>query len=453
MVVFGALLIFRPELFSAKTSSPSLETPLSSTIETQTDGVVLESEVDSVSEEAQVEVFINLIDGAEVVFIPAGIYTIGSEDGEDDENPVHDVVLDEFYMYKYEVSAAQYLDFLDQFEVNEILDEGWMWARGNAYYDYYPTIEMLDGGFQLFDPDINLPATGISWEGANQYCSWVGGRLPTEAEWEAAAHGQTDNLYPWGNEDPTCDRAFFNTCRPPSSQYPDEIGNRPDGASPFGVEDMVGNVSEFVYDWYDAEFYSISPEINPVGPDESTYVNVVRGGNLIASSWNLRVSDRSSATYGTHHEYIGFRCMLPEDPTPNQSASEEADTITNPIDDAAIVLIPAGTYTIGSGGEEDEKPVHDVVLDEYSMYKYEVTASQFADFVNQAEPGVVLLEWVGVGITTHNLRITNETIRPVQGRSDHPANGISREGADAYCQWAVEACPLKLMGSSRPWEH
>ena len=186
---FGALLIFRPELFSAKTSSPSLETPLSSTIETQTDGVVLELEVDSVSEEAQVEVFINLIDGAEVVFIPAGIYTIGSEDGEDDEKPVHDVVLDEFYMYKYEVSAAQYLDFLDQFEVNEILDEGWMWARGNAYYDYYPTIKDFNGGFQLFDPDINLPATGISWEGANQYCSWVGGRLPTQAEYKVAAHG------------------------------------------------------------------------------------------------------------------------------------------------------------------------------------------------------------------------------------------------------------------------
>jgi formylglycine-generating enzyme required for sulfatase activity len=233
------------------------------------------------------------IDGMEMVLVPAGEFPMGSEDGSENERPVHEVYLDAFYIDKYEVSNAQYEKCVKAGKCDAPADIS-SYSRdsyyGNPSYADYPVIY-------------------VSWYNAQDYCAWVGGRLPTEAEWEKAARGTTVRAYPWGDGDPNCSLA--NSHNDATGSYcvgdTSAVGSYPTGASQYGAVDMAGNVWEWVNDWYSDTYYSGSPYANPQGPSTGTY-KVVRGGSWI-SDWDvLRTATRYYGGPDGRNYSFGFRC-------------------------------------------------------------------------------------------------------------------------------------------------
>jgi formylglycine-generating enzyme required for sulfatase activity/serine/threonine protein kinase len=234
-------------------------------------------------------------DGMTMVYVPAGEFSMGStnadSDAYDDEKPQHTVTLDAFWIDKTEVTNAQY---------GECVEAGACPApsQSSSYTrsSYY--------GNSSFD---DYPVLFVGWNQASDYCRWVGARLPTEAEWEKAARGTDGRKYPWGNGVPDCNEANYwgkeDGCVGDTSQ----VGSYPAGASPYGALDMAGNVWEWVADWYDSDYYAISPGRNPRGPDSGS-TRVLRGGSWFSIQRHVRAAYRRSyvPSYAYHH--VGIRC-------------------------------------------------------------------------------------------------------------------------------------------------
>jgi formylglycine-generating enzyme required for sulfatase activity len=240
-----------------------------------------------------------------MVYVLAGEFEMGSEDGEDNEKPVHTVYLDAFWIDQTEVSNTMFADFLNQQGNQTEGGETWLDAS-----DSHVQIHLDGITWKANNGYVDHPVINVSWYGANAYCSWVSRRLPTEAEWEKAARGTNASVFPWGN-DIDCSLANFRyDCIGDTSP----VGAYPNGASMYGVLDMAGNVWEWVSDWYASTYYRSSPGSNPQGPSNSnTNTRVRRGG-----SWNQTGSYtsyvRSSNRAGSSPEYaasnLGFRCAV-----------------------------------------------------------------------------------------------------------------------------------------------
>jgi formylglycine-generating enzyme required for sulfatase activity len=151
------------------------------------------------------------------------------------------------------------------------------------------------------------PMVNITWDDAVTYCEWVGGRLPTEAEWEKAASWDAEAkmkfVYPWGNEAPTDAILNYNN----NVGYTTRVGTYLDGVSPYGLFDMAGNVWEWVNDWYNETYYQNSPSSNPLGP-VSGVQRVVRGGAWRAKDNFVRSAHRGPYNPAKYTIYVGFRC-------------------------------------------------------------------------------------------------------------------------------------------------
>lgn len=248
-------------------------------------------------------------DEPNMVLIPAGEFQMGSnhEWAENDENPVHTVYVDAFYMDVYEVTNADYKKFID---ANP------QWQKGRYKSSRYEGYEEL----YLFDWDGNDYLSGqgnhpvhVNWHAAMAYAAWAGKRLPTEAEWEKAARGGlTNQLYPWGS---AIDYSKANYERNPSTV---PVGSYP--PNNYGLYDMAGNISEWCLDMYDPDFYRNSPQRNPIaGVDSITNLinnftdiksdRVLRGGDWVFGPQYLRVSDRYWAPPTRSYTAKGFRCV------------------------------------------------------------------------------------------------------------------------------------------------
>jgi formylglycine-generating enzyme required for sulfatase activity len=269
-------------------------------------------------------------DGADMVLVPAGEFWMGStaaqvEDfragcpkgGGDErvcktwgagEMPRHRVRLDAFYIDRYEVTNARFERFAAATGHRTTAErEGhshvwrqdggkWQWTRSG-------TAEWRRPDGQGSRNAADHPVVHVSWYDADAYCRWSGKRLATEAEWEKAARGPDDRIYPWGETPWDASRGNGNM----SVGATRPVGSYPSGASPYEAHDMAGNVTEWVADWFSEDYYQRSPAENPRGP-ESGARRVLRGGAWIRPS-SLRVSARDSVAPGERSAAIGFRCV------------------------------------------------------------------------------------------------------------------------------------------------
>ncbi|MEJ0100675.1 MAG: SUMF1/EgtB/PvdO family nonheme iron enzyme [Pseudomonadota bacterium] len=222
-------------------------------------------------------------DGAPAVLVPAGKSVLG-----DDENtPLREIYTNAFYIDKVEVTVARYARFLKA-------------TSSLQPPDYWDEVDAAK--------DADKPVIGVSWRDADSYCKWAGRRLPTAAEWERAARGADQRMYPWGNEPPDAARA--NSGRDEADKpYADGVavvGAHPTGASPFGVQDLAGNVGEFVADWY-SESFPHEDVRNPRGPAAGTD-KVIKGGSWYDAPARLVVARDAYAGLDYRSDDTGFRC-------------------------------------------------------------------------------------------------------------------------------------------------
>ncbi len=227
-----------------------------------------------------------LIDRMHLVFIPAGQFGMGNT-YDRGVMPLHRVLLRGFWMDRTEVSNAEYGQCVAE-GVCQPPTSFSSYTRseyfGNPTYAAYPVIY-------------------VSWDDANSFCRWAGGRLPTEAEWEHAARGEAGGMYPWGDQPPTDSLSNFGFGVGDTSP----VGNYPSGASPYGVLDMAGNVAEWVADWFENDYYSLAPLSDPMGPGE-TGAHVVRGGSWLDNAIMVRSDLRLGYPPDSAYVNLGFRC-------------------------------------------------------------------------------------------------------------------------------------------------
>lgn len=289
--------------------------------------------------------------GVTMRLVPAGEFTMGSDADEalaecqkyksdcqrgwfTDEEPSHEVYLDAFYMDIYEVTNTAYkacvtADVCDPPQRTSSLNRDNYY--GDSQFDDYPVIY-------------------VDWNQAQTYCEWRGASLPTEAQWEKAARGDGGRTYPWGN---TFDGTKVNFCdknclfkwadKTVDDGYTDTspVGIYEGGKSPYGIYDMAGNVSEWVADWHDDDYYSSSPDANPLGPSSGQFPGV-RGGSWNDEAYLLVLSSRDWNSPLSAYPSFGFRCATSAVFTNSTLIAESSPS------DEATILIDC-KYTVANG--------------------------------------------------------------------------------------------------------
>jgi len=221
-----------------------------------------------------------------MVLIPGGRFMMGSEDGNNDQKPEHEVYVNAFYIDMTEVTVAQYQQFINATGYRE--PKKW---EEQLQYPYHPVVHVL-------------------WYDANAYAGWAGKRLPTEAEWEYAARGGNTGVegkpkynFPWGN------KAYHDLANYYSifgEEAIKSVGSfAPNG---YGLYDMAGNVWEWCADWYDKDYYKNSPSRNPKGSSTGKG-RVMRGGSWNTAANNMQYANRSGVNPTSSEKDIGFRCV------------------------------------------------------------------------------------------------------------------------------------------------
>ena len=228
-----------------------------------------------------------------MIYIPEGYFQMGrSSGGRQDARPLHFVFTSAYYIDKYEVSNAQYKEFVD--------------ATGYTEPPFWND--------EKFNPP-NHPVVGVTWEDAMAYARWRGGRLPTEAEWEKAARGTDGRLFPWGSK---WEKGFFFYFvniygEDDNFAFTAPVTYFEGSRSPFGIFNMAGNVWEWCLDWYQKDYYRISPERNPEGPGPGV-MKVLRGGSWINDIDGVEITRRARNFPNILKKMYGFRIVRPAGP-------------------------------------------------------------------------------------------------------------------------------------------
>jgi formylglycine-generating enzyme required for sulfatase activity len=224
--------------------------------------------------------------------------------GFEEEIPAHDVTLDPYYIDLHEVTNAEFAAFLT--EMGNQSGGGVQWYEAT---DADARLQFAADQWQPVPAYADHPATEVTWYGAHAYCEWLGGRLPTEAEWEKAARWDPATgevrVYPWGPTQPTAAEA--NYAMTGTGTRP--VGSFEAGRSPLGLYDAAGNVFEWVADWFQPGGYSADPVSNPQGPADGM-LKVIRGGSWGDNAFFLRAANRGTLIPTGALNFVGFRCAM-----------------------------------------------------------------------------------------------------------------------------------------------
>jgi formylglycine-generating enzyme required for sulfatase activity len=224
------------------------------------------------------------VDGATLIAVPAGKFVMGDRR---QDSPEHLVQLEDYWIYSTKVTNRQYALCVEAGECTP--PEA---AQALTYLN--PSRQ-------------NDPVVGVNYLQAGSYCSFVKGRLPTEAEWEKAARGPLGDIYPWGNQMPDCDLANYEGCLGTTASVVDT----PSGESYYGGLQFAGNAQEWVADWYEAGYDTSSLRENPSGPSKGER-RVIRGSSFTSPMNALEPSIRSFALPDESRPDLGFRCLVEE---------------------------------------------------------------------------------------------------------------------------------------------
>ena len=359
-------------------------------------------------------------DGMEMVFVPAGEFIMGSDDGEPDEQPAHVVYLDAYWIDRYEVSLKQYLNCVEA----GVCSDGYIYTVGINSSNY---------------------PVEVQWSDANRYCGWVGKELPSEAMWEKAARGTDGRTYPWGYEEPLAQ--FVNLTGAIKN-----VKSFPSGVSPYGIYNMVGNVSEWTSDWYDENFYRYSPYKNPRPINQSIY-RVVKGMDIGDLRPSNRVPVSTVLRLNAVISFSGFRCVAhPSYIEINQYSSNELIQIVTPtltpsptpapeltvgstriseVDGMEQVYVPAGEFTMGSDDSwPNERPAHVVYLDAYWIDRSEVRVEQYQKCID-------------AGVCRDNWKYASIYYGAILNPAKYPIIYVSFNDAYRYCSWAERRLPTE----------
>lgn len=216
--------------------------------------------------------------------IPGGVFVMGSDADDPEDAPSHEADLPAFEIDRFEVTNLDFAAFAD----------------ATGYVTYAEDHSVANWRDEWGIGQDNHPVVMVTWDDARAYCEWLGKRLPTEAEWETAARGDDGRRFPWGNDwDPNRANVKERGLRGTSA-----VGSFGDGASPFGVEDMVGNVWEWTADWYQAY-----PGNTTADPYYGEQFRVTRGGGWFDEEPQATAFNRNAADPGkTANDDLGFRC-------------------------------------------------------------------------------------------------------------------------------------------------
>ena len=357
-------------------------------------------------------------DGGVLVYVPAGAFTMGN--GSPDA-PEKSVSLDSYWIYKTEVTNSMYAFCVSVGACAPPAQEVGSPVYDNPVYANYPIV-------------------GVSWDMAANYCTWMGGGLPTEAQWEKAARGSSGALYPWGSGEPSCDLGNFSGCVGGLT----DVTKYAEGASPYGALDMAGNVFEWVNDFYSENYYNNAPATNPSGP-ESGDSRVVRGSGYETSIEQTASAIRHPAGNAYHSHDLGFRCVVQQPPA-LAPMCQTSSYIPSAVVSSADCQLP--DVSIGSSYCEFNRPYTSVLLDTDATFEIRTDGYRCDDAVIN---GQRYLTCTGLDGTTGEVTVCNpacSSLPDVTGASSVCDPGYGLDTGTGTClyspvspEFGVAGCP------------
>lgn len=334
LVILLSLLLSACNLPFGSTAVPTEEVPLA-TLELPL--APTETPVPLIPENPTIGSTLTWFDTSTLVFVPGGEFTMGADEPEiKDFNPAHPVELGGFWIYSTKVTREMYNLCASLGQCTPVAansNEPRSTLSGTSLISFFTGPEGSE--YTLKD----LPVTDVTWEQADNYCTWAGGRLPTEAEWEKTARGEKSKIQPWGDETPACNLLNFGEC----GVFLSSVLDYPEGISDYKALDMAGNAYEWVNDWYQKDYYAQAPASNPPGPADGTKRSV-RGSSFDTKGESVLSYLRSSLEPDQSKIDVGFRCVI-EDPT-----------VFAPICEAPVVIpietnVPEPGQSSSNGGD------------------------------------------------------------------------------------------------------
>ena len=407
--------------------------------------------VNNISKPVNVKTRLSPKDNMNMVFVPPGEFIMGGNVVDAyDTMPAHTAYLDGFWIDQTEVTNEMFAGFVES--TGYVTDA----ERAGGSKDFRTiNLEIIwekvagmawnhpDGDSSNISGIEDHPVVHVSWSDANAYCAWAERRLPTEAEWEKAAtwNDRTGEkyAYPWGNDfdarrlnfcDKNCLYDFATKHLDDGFAETSPVGSFPDGASPYGVLDMSGNVLEWVADWYSPDYYERSPNSNPLGPDWGQ-TRVVRGGAWATNGYYVSSARRWEWNPSFQHRALGFRCAL-------GTSSNIAALTGEMIDSRGVVMrfVSAGKFTMGSDeaiSPKQERPAHAVYLDAFYIDKYEVTNKLYKACVDAG----ICQPPLGFNSFTRSSYYDNPEF------DNYPVIAVGWNMAKTYCEWRGAQLPTE----------